>query len=269
MAPENLLYRHTATIRICHWLNVLCLSLLLMSGLQIFNFHPALYWGHNGHKGLPPVLSISTAGERSTLQIGSMELAVTGVLGVNVESARGTKFHAIPPLLTLPAERNLALGRDWHFLVAWLFVFNGIAYLAYGFATRHFRRKFVPDRQQLQPRQIWEDLRHHLRFRRPRGAAALSYNLLQKLTYAIVVFLFLPTMVLSGLTMSNAVTAWCPVLLDLFGGRQSARTIHFFTAAALVLFVVVHVVQVFVAGFVNEMRSMITGRFAVPPEGDA
>lgn len=269
MNSGNLLYRHTATVRVCHWINVLCLLVLLMSGLQIFNYHPALYWGHNGHKGIPPVLSISTAEGRSTLQIGSTELTVTGVLGVSVENARGKRFQAIPPLLTLPAERNLALGRDWHFLVAWPFVFNGIVYLSYGFATSHFRNKFVPNSRQLRPRQIWDDLRNHLRFKKPRGEAARNYNLLQKLAYSIVVFLLLPIMVLSGLTMSNAVTAWCPVLIDLFGGRQSARTIHFFTATALMLFVIVHVVQVFVAGFINEMRSMITGRFAVPPEKDA
>jgi thiosulfate reductase cytochrome b subunit len=269
MTSESLFYRHTATVRVCHWINVLSLTLLLMSGLQIFNFHPALYWGHNGHAGMPPVLSISADAERSTLQIGSIELGVSGVLGVNVESGNRTRFHAFPPLVTLPAERDLALGRDWHFLIAWLFAFNGIAYLSYGLASGHFRGKFVPDRQQLTARHLWHELREHVRFKRARGEAARSYNVLQKLTYAVVVFILLPVMVLTGLTMSNAVTAWCPLLIDLFGGRQSARTIHFFTAMALVLFVLVHVMQVFVAGFANEMRSMITGRFKVPPEIDA
>lgn len=269
MISQSLLYRHTAMVRVCHWINVLCLVLLLMSGLQIFNFHPSLYWGHNGHVGMPAVLSIRAEGDRSTLQIGARELGVSGVLGVNIESARGTRFHAFPPLVTLPAERNLALGRDWHFLVAWLFVFNGIAYISYGIASGHFRSKFLPERHQLTTRHLWHELRDHVRFRRARGEAARSYNVLQKLTYAVVVFILLPVMVLSGLTMSNAVTAWCPLLFDLFGGRQSARTIHFFTAMALVLFVLVHVMQVFVAGFANEMRSMITGRFRIPPETDA
>lgn len=272
MANQDLVYRHTLAVRICHWTNALCLIMLLMSGLQIFNYHPALYWGDNGHVGLPSFLSVKATGNAndSLLQIGSYEISVSGVLGVKVEGPRGgARFHAFPPLLTLPAERNLALGRDWHFLMAWLFVFNGLAYYAYGLASGHFRLSFVPSREQLGPEHIARELWNHLRFKRPRGEETRHYNLLQKLAYAIVVFVLLPAMVLTGLTMSNAVTAWCPLLLDLFGGRQSARTTHFLVAMALVLFVVIHIVQVFVAGAFNEMRSMITGHFRTPPERNA
>lgn len=269
--PPDIIYRHPLYVRLWHWVNALSLILLLMSGLQIFNYHPALYWGESGYYGLPSFLSIQgpaadAEDDVSILQIGPYEFDVTGLLGVKLEQNERVRTFAIPPALTLPTTRSLALGRDWHFLMAWVFVLSGLAYVLSGMVSGYFRRRFVPSKSQLGWRSIAHELWLHLRFRPHRGEAMRHYNLLQKISYALVVFVLLPAMVLSGLTMSNGFTAVFPQLFDLFGGRQSARTIHFITAFALVLFVLVHVIQVFVAGFINEMRSMITGRFKILQE---
>ncbi len=272
-AEAEVIKRHPLFVRLWHWINALSLVLLLMSGLQIFNYHPALYWGEDGYYGLPSFLSIKGPArdaetDDSILQIGSFELDVTGILGVRVEQNGRVRTFAIPPALTLPTERSLALGRDWHFLMAWVFVISGFFYVAGGVVSGYFRRSLVPDKTQLSRRSILHDLWLHIRFKPHRGDDMRRYNLMQKLTYIIVIFILLPVMVLTGLTMSNAFTAVFPQLFDIFGGRQSARTIHFLTAAALVLFVIIHIIQLFVAGFFNEMRSMITGRFKILREKD-
>ena len=131
----------------------------------------------------------------------------------------------------------------------------------------HFRRDFLPAADQLRPRHLVTDIWNHIRLRMPRGEADRHYNVLQKLTYLAVIFLALPVMVLTGLTMSPAVTAAFPFLFDLFGGRQSARTIHFITANLLVMFVLVHLIEVMLSGVFNLMRSMITGRYVIKQEG--
>jgi thiosulfate reductase cytochrome b subunit len=269
---REVIYRHALVVRVTHWINVLCLALLLMSGLQIFNYHPALYWGNYGYRGVPSVVSIGSeiapeTGEPvGVTRIAGSSFVTTGVLGVSYDSERGVVRRAFPAWLTLPSEPSLALARDWHFLMAWLFVANGVVYLLFGVLNGHFRRDLAPAADQLRLRHILADIWDHVRLRVPRGEAARRYNVLQKLAYLMVVFLMLPAMVLSGLTMSPAVTAAVPSLLDLFGGRQSARTIHFLVANLLVLFVLVHVVEVFLAGVVNGMRSMITGRYAIRPQ---
>jgi thiosulfate reductase cytochrome b subunit len=271
---REVIYRHAVVVRVTHWINVLCLTLLLMSGLQIFNYHPALYWGNYGYRGVPSVVSIGSVidpenGEPvGVTRIAGLSFVTTGVLGVSYDSERGVVTRAFPAWLTLPGEPGLALARDWHFLMAWLFVANGAVYLLFGMLNGHFRRDLAPAADQLRVRHILADIWDHVRLRVPRGEAARRYNVLQKIAYLTVVFLLLPTMVLSGLTMSPAVTAAVPSLFDLFGGRQSARTIHFLVANLLVLFVLVHVVEVFLTGVVNGMRSMITGRFVIRPQVD-
>ena len=269
---REVIYRHAVVVRATHWINVLCLTLLLMSGLRIFNYHPALYWGNYGYRGVPAVVSISAeidpgSGEPvGVTRFAGLSLVTTGVLGVSYDSEHGMVRRAFPAWLTLPSEPRLALARDWHFLMAWLFVANGAVYLLFGAFSGHFRRDLAPAADQLRVRHILADVWDHVRLRVPRGEAARRYNVLQKLAYLTVVFLLLPVMVLSGLTMSPAVTAAVPSLFDLFGGRQSARTIHFLVADLLVLFVLVHVVEVLLAGVVNTMRSMITGRYVIRPQ---
>ena len=269
-AKREVIYRHGVAVRVTHWINVLCLTLLLMSGLGLFNVHPALYWGNYGYRGVPTVFSISGVLDPDTrepvgiTQIGNYSFDTTGVLGVTYDSDGQPHGGAFPRWATLGT--GLGLTRDWHFLMAWLLVINGAVYLLVGAFSGHFRRDLAPSAHELRPRHILNDLWNHLRLRRPRGEAAKHYNVLQKLTYLLVIFLLLPVMVLSGLTMSPAVTAAAPFLFDLFGGRQSARTIHFIAANLLLLFVLVHVVQVVLFGAFNLMRSMITGRYAIAPE---
>jgi thiosulfate reductase cytochrome b subunit len=269
---REVIYRHAVVVRLTHWINLLCVTLLLMSGLQLFNYHPALYWGNYGYRGVPSVISVSSSidpasGEAvGVTRIGDLSVVTTGVLGVSYDSKGAAVRRAFPSWLTVPGEPSLALARDWHFLMAWLFVANGAVYLLFGLLSGHFRRDLAPAADQLRARHILADIWDHVRLRAPRGAADRRYNVLQKLAYLIVVFLLLPVMVLSGLTMSPAVTAAVPGLFDLFGGRQSARTIHFLVANLLVLFVLVHVAEVLLAGVLNRMRSMITGRYTIRPQ---
>jgi thiosulfate reductase cytochrome b subunit len=272
LPQREVIYRHSLVVRVTHWINVLYLALLLMSGLKLFNYHPALYWGNYGYKGAPSVLSIAagidpvTARPTGVTRIGDFSFDTTGVLGVSYGPNNRPVREAFPSWLTLPAGPGLALARDWHFLMAWVFVINGAIYLLFGLFNGHFRRDLAPASGELRPRHVLKDIWNHLRLRQPRGETAKRYNVLQKLAYIVVIFVLLPAMVLSGLTMSPAVTSLAPFLFDLFGGRQSARTIHFVVANLLVLFVLVHVVQVLLFGVINLMRSMITGRYVIKPE---
>jgi thiosulfate reductase cytochrome b subunit len=222
---------------------------------------------------MPSFLSITALEDIETDEpvgvttIAGHNFITTGVLGISYDAEGEPVTGAFPNWITLPGGPGLALARSWHFAMAWLFVINALVYLLFGFFSGHFRRDLLPSGAELRPRHILGDIWNHIRLRRPRGEAARHYNVLQKLAYLVVVFGLLPVMVLTGLTMSPAVTAAMPFLFDIFGGRQSARTIHFLVANALVLFVLVHVLMVFWAGIFNSMRSMITGRYAIRPEG--
>jgi thiosulfate reductase cytochrome b subunit len=270
-APQReVIRRHSLAVRLTHWINVICLALLLMSGLAVLNAHPALYWGHSGHRGMPFLLGIGSKTDNGRVvgitRIAEVDFDTTGVLGVSYDGDGRAQRRAFPSWLTLPSNASLALARDWHFLLAWLFVINGAVYLGFSLASGHVRRDLLPNADQLRARHVLTEIWNHLRLRSPRGDADRRYNVLQKFAYLVVVFALLPVMLLSGLTMSPAVTAAAPVLFDLFGGRQSARTIHFITANLLVLFVLVHVLQVLISGAFNRMRAMITGRYVIRPE---
>jgi thiosulfate reductase cytochrome b subunit len=272
---REVMYRHSAVVRVTHWINALCLALLLMSGLRLFNYHPSLYWGNYGYRGVPSFISIGAIedSEKDELtgitRIGGWSFETTGVLGVSADADGDPAAMAFPNWITLPGGPGLALARDWHFALAWLLVANGAVYLLFGLLSGHFRRDLAPAPSELRPRRVLAEVWDHIRLRTPRGEAARRYNVLQKLAYIAVIFVMLPVMVLTGLTMSPAVTAAAPVLFDIFGGRQSARTIHFLVANLLVLFVLVHVLQVLISGAFNGMRSMITGRYVVRPERGA
>ncbi len=263
---HEVIYRHTVVVRITHWINVACITLLLMSGLQIFNAHPMLYWGQYGADADKPFIEMVADNGRSPhpqgiTRIGGLSFHTTGVLGVSGGEVRG-----FPSWATLPGHRNLAVGRNWHFFLAWAFVINGLVYLVINLINGHVARDLAPTRAQLRPSHIWKDIVDHIRLKHPVGEEAKHYNVLQKFAYLAVIFLVLPTMILTGLTMSPGFDAFAPWLLDLFGGRQSARTIHFIAANLIVLFVIVHVVEVFIAGVFNEIGSMITGRYAIRTE---
>lgn len=260
----RLIYRHPLTIRLAHWVNVACLLVLLMSGLQIFNAHPALYWGHVSTFADPAfaITSEDTAEGRvrGLVQVGGRSLDTTGILGVSNLDGQSVE-RAFPAWATLPAGQDLATGRRWHFLFAWAFVLNGLVYLIYGIGSGQLRRRLVPDGDQI--RDFGGSVREHLMLRFPEGEEARRYNVIQKLTYLIVVALLLPVMVLAGLAMSPGIDAMVPWLADAFGGRQSARSIHFIVANLLVLFTLVHVVLVLVSGVANNLRGMLTGWFAI------
>jgi thiosulfate reductase cytochrome b subunit len=270
-APQReVVYRHSVTVRLTHWINAVIFALLLASGLRIFNSHSALYWGNDGHEGMPSFLSIVSLDDAETgMPIGVTTVMghsfdTTGVLGVSYGADGEPVEAAFPYWLILPG--NLGVARAVHFDAAWMLVLNGLVYLLSGLFSGHLRRDLLPSANELAPRHVLADIWHHIRLRRARGAAARHYNVLQKLAYVVVIFALLPVMVLSGLTMSPAVTTAMPFLFDLFGGWQSARTVHFLVTDLLVLFVLVHVIQVIIAGTFNNMRAMITGRYAILPE---
>ncbi|PYE25721.1 thiosulfate reductase cytochrome b subunit [Rhizobium sp. PP-CC-3A-592] len=266
---QTLIRRHSLTVRLSHWLNVLAMTVLLASGLQIFNAHPSLYWGQYGADDDPSVLSLQAfendGGLKGVTRVGPLSLDTTGVLGVSEVDGEPTA-RGFPAWITLPSYQDLATGRRWHFFFAWAFVINGLVYLAYGFVSRHFRRDLVPTKAELTLAHLGHEIADHSRLRFPKGEKARHYNALQKITYLVVIFLMLPGMILTGLTMSPGFNAFAPFLLDLFGGRQSARTLHFIFATSLVAFVVVHIAMVLASGVLNNMRSMITGRYAIRTE---
>ncbi len=262
----TLVKRHSLVVRVTHWITVLCLTMLLMSGLQIFNARPQLDFGNKTDFEHPlAVIDVDKADgkTRGYVRIGNHRFDTTGVLGLSDVDGKATE-RAFPAWATLPSEQDLGTGRAIHFVFAWLFVANGLVYLLWGFATRHFRRDFVPSGYQW--RHIGHSILEHARLRFPKGEEARQYNAIQKLTYVLVAFVLLPVMVLAGWTMSPGLDTAFPFLLDIFGGRQTARSVHFIAASGIVLFVFVHVALVLLSGFFNNMRSMTSGWYDIGQE---
>jgi thiosulfate reductase cytochrome b subunit len=259
--------RHSLAVRILHWVNFVTVAVMLMSGLQIFNAHPALYWGVSSNFA-HPLLSMNAMQNNQgrvegVTSVGRYTFNTTGLFGWSKgEDGRYTD-RGFPRWATLPGSRWLAMGRLWHFFFAWILVVNGCLYVLYGFASGHFRRDLWMTRTD------WRRLGHtfveHLKLKFPRGDEARHYNALQKLAYLVIIFVVAPTIVLTGLTMSPTMDAGFPWLLWVFHGRQSARTIHFVCAMTLVAFFVVHIAMVILSGLWNNVRSMITGRYALEP----
>ena len=265
-APAQRIYRHRLPVRVMHWINVLSLTLLLMSGLNIFNAHPALYWGKESTFA-SPWLAIraqqTPAGPVGVTQFAGREWRTTGVLGLS-EVEGQTQSRAFPSWATVPGPQWLSMARRWHFFFAWVFVINGVAYLLYTLFSRHLTRDLLPTRAEL--RGIGGSIKNHLRLRHPTGEAAKRYNVLQSLAYLAVIFGLLPLLVLAGLAMSPRLDAVYSGWVDLLGGRQSARSLHFIAAAGLLLFTLIHLFEVIVAGVWNEIRSMVTGWYTVPAD---
>jgi len=230
---------------------------------MLFNIHPRLYWGEVGYFGAPAVAEL--AGDTSTdppqieLRVGSLSMDVTGIIG---------RINRQPYIRMFSYPQGFAFGenRALHFTAAWAFVLAWLYYLYHLIDSGRLRSVWWPRAGEMHPANIGRDILRHLKLHRAQGEAAKQYNILQKLSYLGVMLLLIPLIVLTGLTMSNSVTTAWPFLFDLFGGRQSARTLHFIFMSLLMLFVLVHVIQVFVAGFVNHFRSMITGRFNLSEE---
>ena len=198
--------------------------------------------------------------------MGDHTLGTTGFLGASGGPGDQTVYTAFPGWLTIPSTYDLAGARHSHLTFAWLFVAAIVAYWIFGLGNRHIWRDLLPSRHELTPRHILEDVKNHALLRFPNGEAARRYNTLRKLSYLGVVFVLIPLPDLTGLTMSPAMDAAWPWLVDVFGGRQSARSIHFICAMLLVLFFLVHILMVALVGPINEVRSMITGRYRLPAE---
>lgn len=258
-------YRHQLIVRITHWINLVCLVVLLMSGLGIFNAWPALYWGIRTHFD-EPLLALYATQSQDGREIGVTDVfgrkfVTTGWLGLSRGADGEPTVRGLPRWATIPGELSLAMSRRWHFFFAWVFVLNGALYIVNAVLGGHLWRDLVPSWRDL--RRIGRAVCDHLRLRFPDGEAAKRYNVLQKLSYLIVVFGLGPLIVATGLTMSPWIDAAYPQLLDLFGGRQSARTIHFIVAFAFVGFTLVHILMVLASGAWNKSRSMITGRYRI------
>ncbi len=324
----SMYYRHRLPVRLMHWVNVVCLTILLMSGFGIFNAHPALNWGVSSYTGQPAFLEITyrtradavpavaataaapaAASEQASktdeekeeeeddekeeaaaapaasvasgasvpvviakpaAKVKTEKVVILRAFGkeweTTVFSGDSDKSNtlAFPSWMTIPGSYSLADARAWHFFFAWLFVLNGLLYVAYTVASGHLKRDLAPDGPDL--RGIGASIKDHIRFRHPTGEAAKRYNVLQKLTYLIVIFILLPLIILMGMAMSPMLDTVISGWVDWFGGRQSARSIHFIVAWLLVAFVLIHVFEVIISGLWNHLRSMINGYFFIKPE---
>ena len=259
-----LIYRQSIWTRVTHWTWAICLFFLLLSGLQIFNAHPALYIGEeSGFEFDNAILEIgavnSDAGPRGQTTLFGRNFDTTGVLGVSGAAERPT-FTAFPGAVTIPSFRDLSTGRVVHFFSGWVFVATMFIWFMASFVNGHIRRDIVPKPADIQG--VPGDIADHVRFRLKHGR---SYGPLQKLAYFGVFFVLFPLIVATGLTMSPGMNAIAPWMLDLFGGRQTARTIHFIVMLLLVVFFIIHIIMVFAAGPINELRSMITGWYRASP----
>jgi thiosulfate reductase cytochrome b subunit len=236
-----LVYRHAAVTRLTHWINVLALTLLLMSGLNIFGAHPALYWGQKSafaHPWISGGAEQQGAKMQGVTWIGGAKFNTTGVLGYSGKPGAEEQV-AFPAWATVPSARDLADARHWHFFFAWLFVINGLVYWLVGLVGGHIRKDLLPTKRDVAAKNVWHEVVTHARLKFPKGEEALC--------------------------MSPGFNAATPWLVEFFGGRQSARTIHFITAFAIVGFILLHLFMVVASGTWNNIRSMITGRYAIVP----
>ncbi|MBC9032866.1 cytochrome b/b6 domain-containing protein [Sphingomonas sp. JC676] len=231
-APPPMLYRHALATRLWHWINALAIFIMIGSGLMIFNAHPRLYWGQ---------------------------------YGANWDHA-WLALPRFPGWATIPSHYSLSGARHWHLFFALVLAFGLLIYMALSLLNRHFARDLRIRRAELGPRHLWADFKAHLalRFHDPENPRA--YNIFQKLSYAGMIFVLIPLLILSGLALSPNMDAAWPWLTEIFGGRQSARSVHFIAMALTTLFILVHLTLVLLAGPINEVRSMITGWWRVPED---
>lgn len=230
VGSAQIVRRHALPTRIWHWVNAVTIFIMIGSGAMIFNAHPRLYWGQ---------------------------------YGANRDYA-WLRLPQFPGWFTIPGNYNLAMGRRWHLFFALVLGFGLLAFMIVSLINRHFRRDLKVHAAELRPAHLVDDAKAHLAFRFHDPARPAAYNIFQKLSYVAVIFGLLPTVILSGLAMSPGMNAAWPWLLDLFGGRQSARSVHFICFALITVFTVVHLALVILAGPINEVRSMITGKWRIP-----
>lgn len=238
---------HARWVRISHWILSASFITLAFTGFVILMAHPRLYWGEVGNDLTPALIELPISRNHKH---GGWEKAV---------SFFQDAASPVTASRTYDIFNKNGWGRSLHFLAAWFLVVIGLSYLIAGVITGHFRRHIVPRSSELSPNLLWQDVRDHLRMRIRQATGGPQYGLVQKCSYFAVVFLALPLIVVSGLAMSPAITAGYPILLRIFGGFQSARTIHFFAFVVLMLFLLVHVMMITKSGFKRQMRGMTIG----------
>jgi thiosulfate reductase cytochrome b subunit len=224
--------RHSLLIRATHWITTLCFLALLVTGAEIVVSHPRFYWGETGNVLTTPLFRLHIPSSRALVPTG---------------------YGYVLP------DQN-GWSRYLHFQAAWIAVLTGLLYAISILFTGHLRKNLLPGKADLSWRAFSASVASHLRFQRPTAAETWSYNLLQRLTYLFVIFVLFPLVIWTGLAMSPAFVSAFPSTVNSLGGQQSARTLHFFVSLALVLFLLVHVAMIFLAGFWSRMRAMITGR---------
>jgi thiosulfate reductase cytochrome b subunit len=212
--------RHSAVVRITHWITAFCFLALVVSGVAILLAHPRLYWGETGSVETPSLVDLP------------LPFVLVGQSG---------------------------WGRSLHFVSAWASVLTGFFYVLSGLLTQHFRRDLLPVTGDLAWEPLSRTVLNHLQFKRPAEDEFQTYNIVQQLVYLAVIFILFPLIVATGLAMSPAITSVAPALVNVFGGYESARTVHFFLASSLVIFLAVHIAMVCITGFASRMRAMITG----------
>ena len=230
--------RHSALVRVTHWITTLCFLALLVTGVEILISHPRFYWGEAGNIHTPPLFKLPIPASRATVPTG---------------------YGYVLP------DQN-GWSRYLHFQTAWLAVLTGFLYVIFSLFSGHLRKDLLPGRTDLSWRAFSATITNHLRFKRPAEEEAWSYNLLQRLTYLLVIFVLFPLVIWTGLAMSPAVASAFPSAVSTLGGQQSARTIHFFVSVFLFLFLLVHIMMICLAGVWNRMSAMITGRISLNKE---
>ena len=230
--PAKSIYKHNVSTRLWHWINVLCVFIMIGSGLGILNAHPHLYWGQFGANPDPAWLHLPRW----------------------------------PSWMTIPGNYNLALSRRWHLFFALVMGFSLLAFMISSLLNRHFQKQLRITAGEIAPSHLWYDIKEHLalRFHDPKHPGA--FNVLQKIAYASLIFIMLPAIIFTGLAMSPGMDAAWPWLIELFGGRSSARSIHFIAMIAIIGFIIVHLALVILADPIGEVRSMITGYWRVPED---
>ena len=230
--------RHTTVVRVTHWLTFICFAALLVTGAEIVISHPRFYWGETGNVNMRPLFTIPIASSRDTVPTG---------------------YGYVMP------DQN-GWSRYLHFQTAWALVITGVVYAIFGLWTGHFRKNLVPAKGERSWRAYRERIMRHLRRAPADSAEARSYNVLQRTAYLIVIFVLFPLVIWTGLALSPSFDSAFPATVNLLGGRQSARTLHFFVSVVLVIFLLVHVTMIALSGFWSRMLAMITGRIVAPEE---
>ena len=235
--PETSRKRHALTVRVTHWVATLAFFALLVTGVELVISHPRFYWGEVGNVNTTPLFSFHIPSSRATVPTG---------------------YGYVLP------DQN-GWSRYLHFQSAWLLVLTGLFYVVAGLFGGHIRRNLLPALSDISPKRLASSIAQHLRFKRPSMEEAWSYNVLQRLTYLTVIFVLSPLIIWTGLAMSPGFVSAFPSAVNILGGQQSARTLHFIVSALLLVFLLVHVFMVIFAGFRSRMRAMITGRAAPEP----